>query len=112
MNSKKLDSLEKEKLQKQMELSNILNDDEDKVNELKSEILHLEKQIEKIVGKKEITRQQELKNKRNRKYEINRDNYFKLKQMLKRISPMNNAVNKFIYTVDNSKVDEIVKVKI
>ena len=113
MNNRNLDSLEKEKLQKQIELDNLLKTgcSEDKMNELKAEIRHLEKQIEKIVGKKEISRRRELKKKTNREYEINKERYFKLKQMVKRISPMNTAVNRLIVTVGNYKTDEMVKVR-
>ena len=57
MKNQKLDLLQKQKLEFQLELNDILHsstDNQDKINELKSEIIYINKQIEKIVGKKEI----------------------------------------------------------
>ena len=119
MASKNVDLLQKQKLELQVELNSLLhqtNKDQDKINELKSEILYLDKQIEKIVGKKEIERQNELRNKKSRVEDINKNNYYNLKTMVKRINPMTIATNRMINTIEKLKnmqiEDEKVRVKI
>ena len=118
MTNKKLNLLQKQKLDLQVELNNLVHDstvDKDKINELKSEILYLDKQIEKIVGKKEIERQNELKNKKSRKDEKNKSDYYNLKFMVKRISPMAIATSRILNIIDKlqqkENINERVKVK-
>ena len=116
--NKNVNLLQKQKLDLQVELNGLLHSyskDQDKINELKSEILYLDKQIEKIVGKKEIERQNELKNKKSGVDEINKKNYYNLKSMVKRISPMNVATNRMISLIEkldnNTLENERVKVR-
>ena len=119
MASKNVDLLQKQKLELQVQLNGLLhqtNKDQDKINELKSEILYLDKQIEKIVGKKEIERQNELKKKKQGVEEINKNNQYNLKTMVKRINPMSIATNRMINTIEklqNIQIeDEKVRVKV
>lgn len=115
----KINSLQKQKLDLQVELNNLLhslNPDRDKINELKSEILYLDKQIQKIVGKKEIERQNQLKKRKSGIEEINKKNYYSLKSMVKRISPMAIATNRMMSTIEKLQTrqieDEKVRVKV
>ena len=116
--SNKINSLQKQKLELQLELNTLLhtsNQDQDKINELKSEILYLDKQIERIVGKKEIERQAQLKNKKSGIEEMNKKNYYGFKAKFKRISPMTIATIRMIGIIDKIETKEIqserVKVK-
>ena len=107
-------SLQNKKLKLQLELNNLLysqNKDQDKINELKSEILYLEKQIKKTIGKKEIQRREEYK--RQGIDSINRKNYYGFKNKFKKISPIFVATNRMMNTIDNMIINEdIVKVKV
>lgn len=114
-----LDSLQNEKLNLQVELNLLLhesNPNQDKINELKSDILYLDKKIEKIVGKKEIERQNELKRKKVGIDEINKNNYYNLKYKVNKISPMMVATNRIISVLENISKETIneerVRVKI
>lgn len=117
MLKKNVDSMQKQKLELQVELNTLLHSsalDQDKINELKSEILYLDKQIEKTVGKKEIQRQKELKNRQSDIEKINKNNYYNLKSIVKKISPMNIATNRMIDIIekmDRQKEEQIVKVR-
>lgn len=111
----KLNSLQKQKLDLQVELNSLLHSsfkDDDKINEIKSEILYLDKQIEKIIGKKEIERQNELKNKKSGIEEINKNNYYSLKLIVKRISPMTAATNRMINTIEKMQIKEVQNEKV
>ena len=95
-----VDLLQKEKKEKELELNSILKSKDfsiDKVNELKSDILYLDKQIKKIVGTNEFNRQKEIKNKKF--YEIKLNNYYKEKY--KKISKINTSIKKFSSAIDN-----------
>ena len=118
MTKENLDSLQSEKLNLQVELNHLLhlsNPNQDKINELRADILYLDKKIEKIVGKKEIERQNELKRKKIGIDEINKNNYYNLKHRVKKISPMYLATNRIINILENmskEKVEERVRIKI
>ncbi len=108
--------LQTEKRKLQAELTLILNSpncSSDNINELKSEILHIEKEIKKKVGSKELKRQEEVK--RKNKDDINLKNFKNLKAKYNRIKSMNVATKKFINIIDSlSNVvfeDEMIKVK-
>ena len=99
----KLNELQKQKLDLQIELSIFIHSsvkDQDKINELEAEILYLDKQIEKIVGKNEIERRNELKKKKSNIDSINKSNYYSLKLMVKKISPMTIATNRMVSVID------------
>ena len=119
MGSKNVNLLQKQKLEIQVELNSLLhssNIDKDKINELKAEILYLDKQIEKIVGKNEIERRNELKKKKSGIDEINKNNYYGFKRKFKKISPMTIATNRMIDVIEkieNRQIEEEkVRVKI
>ncbi len=118
-----VNSLQKQKLDLQIKLNELLKSDnktEDEINELKSEIIYLNKRIEKIVGSNEIERQKELKRKKLGIDQRNLNNYYAFKDKYKKISKMKIATNHIIsliesinsnsYQVDVT-LDNIVKVK-
>lgn len=112
MISESVKSLQKKKLEIQVELNELLhssNKDSDKINELKSEILYLDKQIEKKIGKKEIQRREELKRKQEGIEDINKNNYYGFKRKFKKISPMSVATNRalnVINKIQNKDIDD------
>lgn len=118
-----VNSLQKQKLDLQIKLNELLKSDnktEDGINELKSEIIYLNKRIEKIVGSNEIERQKELKRKKLGIDQRNLNNYYAFKDKYKKISKMKIATNHIIsliesinsnsYQVDVT-LDNIAKVK-
>lgn len=111
----KLNKLDQQKLDLQLELNRLIQSpksDLDKINEIQSEILYIDKQIEMVVGKKEIDRRKELKKKKLGIEETNRKNYYNFKSRLKKISPMIIATNRIIKIIENEKtIDEKVMVK-
>ena len=89
---------------KRLELIQTPNEDEK--NAIKAEIKNIENRLEKILGKKEFDRLEELKNKNGRKEKKVIDNYNKLKEKLSAINPFNVASKRTIITA-NSKTKEI-----
>ena len=114
----KTNSLQTQKREMQLELNSLLqasNPDNDRINELRADILYIDKQIEKIVGKKEIVRLNELKRKQSGIDEINKNNYFAFKGKFKKISPMTIATNRMINLIDRlskTQNDEKVRIKV
>lgn len=97
-------SLQKQKLDLQVKLDQLLksnNASVDEVNELKSEILYLDKQIEKIVGSNEIKRQNELKRKKSGVEQRNLSNFYAFKDKYKKISKMRIATTHMIASIEN-----------
>lgn len=109
--------LQKEKRELQVKLSELLknpNVSKDEINELRSEILHLDKQIEKILGSNEIKRQEELKQKKSGIEQRNIKNYYSLKDKFKTISKMKLATTRMISEIEKMQkenVEEMVMVK-
>lgn len=110
--------LEKQKLEKQIELNELLHSkekDSDKASEIKAEILYLDKQIKKIVGSNEIKRQEELKNKRSGREKSIRLNYDAFKARFEKINPMSIATSKIVTIIktrnEQEFISERVKVK-
>lgn len=97
-----VNSLQKEKLNKEIKLKELLksNSSEDEINELKSEILYLNKQIEKIVGTNEIKRQKEIRIKKLGLEEKKLNNYYAFKEKYKKISKMRSSVKQLIKVID------------
>lgn len=84
-----INSLETNKLSLEIELNALLKSeekDEDKINELRSEILHLQKQINKILGTKEVQKQKEIKKEKSRTDERIIIEYNELKKRYGKIS--------------------------
>ncbi len=112
--------LQKQKLDLQIQLNELLKSKSkniDYINELKSEILYLNKQIEKIIGSNEIKRQNELKRKKLGIEETNINNYYSFKAKYKKICKMRISVFRMLNVIENymnnntKNIDEIVKVK-
>lgn len=99
-----INSLEIRKTQLEIELNNLLrsdNKDEDKINELRSEILYLKKQIGKKLGSKEVKKQEEIRRKKLRVDERNIKNYNAFKSKYRKISKMEVATKNILKVIDN-----------
>jgi len=99
-----INSLETRKTQLEIELNNLLksdNKEEDKINELRSEILYLKKQIGKKLGSKEVKKQEEIRRKKLRVDERNIKNYNAFKSKYRRISKMEVATKNILKVIDN-----------
>ena len=112
-----LKKLQSDKLNYQLKLNDLLkspNVNIESINELKSEIIHINKQIEKIVGKKELERQDELKVKKIDTSLIDLNNYNILKNKYDKISNINNSTKKIIEIIKIYKNldNDDVKVKV
>ena len=98
--------LQNKKRNLQANLSLLLNSKDcsiDKINELKSEILHIDKLIEKKVGSNELKRQEEVRRKKSGIDQANISTYNSLKSRYKKISEMNIATSRLISIIDNLK---------
>ena len=112
-----VNKLQKQKQELQLKLNDLLKSNsatEDNINELKSEILHLEKNIKRILGSKEVERQNEIKKNQSGIDEKKRKAYYALKRRYDMISKLNEATNNFLVSIDvlNEKTNERVKVKV
>lgn len=121
--SSNVNSLQKQKLDLQIKLNELLksnNKNDDEINELKSEIIYLNKRIEKIVGSNEIERQNQLRRKKLGIDQKNLNDYYEFKDKYKKISKMKIATNHIISLIESVNLgmyqtdvtsQEIVKVK-
>lgn len=116
-----VNALQKQKLDLQIKLNELLkssNKSIDDINELKSEILYLDKQIEKIVGSNEIKRQKEVKRKKLGIEETNINNYYLFKNKYKQICKIKVSTLHMLDIIENyinnsqKNIEEVVKVKI
>lgn len=113
-------TLQKQKLDLQIKLNELLKSNDksiDDINELKSEILHLDKQIEKIVGSNEIKRQKEVKRKKLGIEETNINNYYLFKSKYRQICKMRISFLHMLSAIENyyndqQLKDEVVKVRV
>ena len=113
-----VNTLQKQKLDLQVKLDSLLKSGsatEDEINEIKSEINHLEKDIKRILGTNEIERQKKLRS--NSNDERAKKRYYALKNKYDLIKKLNEATQGLINTIDskNEKYEEdihIVKVKV
>ena len=99
-----INSLESRKTELEIELNNLLRRDskeEDKINELRSEILYLKKQIDKKLGTKEVKKQEEIKRKKLRVEERNIKNYNVFKSKYRKISKMEVATKNILKVIDS-----------
>ena len=99
-----INSLETRKLNLEIELNNLLRSDEkqeDKINELRSEILYLKKQIGQKLGTKEVESQEKMKRQKNGIDERNIKNYNLFKLKYKKISKMEVATKNILKVIDN-----------
>ena len=110
--------IQKQKLNLQIKLNELINSGDksvDEINELKAEILYLDKQIAKILGSNELKRVEELKNKKSSKDERNKKAYFALKDKYKKISKMKVATERMINLIEqmqNNDIKETEKIKV
>ena len=98
-----INSLETRKMELEIELNELLkseNKEEDKISELRSEILYLKKQIAKKLGSKEVNKQEEIKRKKLRVDERNIKNYNMFKAKYKKISKMEVATKSILKAID------------
>ena len=99
-----INSLETRKTELEIELNNLLKSDskeEDKINELRSEILYLKKQIDKKLGSKEVKKQEEIRRKKLRVDERNIKNYNAFKSKYRKISKMEVATKNILKVIDS-----------
>jgi len=98
-----INSLETKKLSLEIELNALLkceDKDYDKINELKSEILHLQKQIDRKLGTKEVQKQKEIKREKSGVDERNIKNYNIFKAKYKKISKMEVSTKNILRVID------------
>ena len=97
-----INSLESKKTNLELELNELLknNAEQDKINELKSEILYIKKQISQKLGVKEVESQEKLKRKKLQIDERNIKNYNAFKFRYKRISKMQVATRNILKKID------------
>lgn len=98
-----VNALENKKLNLEIELNNLLNSadkDENRINELKAEILYIKKQINKKLGPKEVEIQEKIKNRKLGIKEKHIKNYNEFKSKYKRISKMEVATNNILKIID------------
>lgn len=103
-----INSLENRKTELEIELNNLLrsdNKEEDKINELRSEILYLKKQIGKKLGSKEVKKQEEIRRKKLRVDERNIKNYNTFKSKYRKISKMEVATKNILKAIDSYLVN-------
>ena len=94
--------LESKKLDLEVELNELIknNAEKDKINELRSEILYIKKQISKALGNKEVKKQEEIKRKKSGIDERNIKNYSAFKLRYKRISKMEVSTKNILRVID------------
>lgn len=102
---KKVNKLLDERKNKFVELIQTPNKDEK--NAIKAEIKNIEKKLERILGKKEFERLEELKNKKGRKEKEAIDNYYEFKSKISKIEPLYIATRRFIVTAVKRKDDNV-----
>ena len=117
MSEESVQELQIKKRELQSKLSNLLEtrSSKDDINELKSEILHIDKLIEKKVGTKELKRQEEVRRRKTGKEELAIKTYLAFKGKYKKISEMTVATNRLLSVIDSLDkefVIERVKVKV
>ena len=98
-----INSLETNKLSLEIELNALLKSeekDEDKINELKSEILHLQKQKNRKLGTKEVQKQKELKKEKSRTDERIIIEYDGLKEKYGQISHLPVSKKNFLRVIE------------
>lgn len=104
---KKVNKLLEERKNKLVELIQTPNEDEK--NAIKAEIKNIEKRLERILGKKEFERLEELKNKKGRKEKESIDKYYEFKSKISKIEPLYVASKRFIVTSAKRKEIDIAK---
>lgn len=116
-----VNKIQQEKINLEIQLAEFKknNASEDKINEIKSEIIYLSKKIEKKLGSNELKRRAEISKKRSGIEENNIKAYLAFKEKYKKISKMKLAFTKMMNTIEtiqkNSLIENeenVVKVKV
>ena len=110
-----VNTLQKQKQDLQLKLREKIqnNASNDEINELKAEILHLEKNINRILGTNEVKRQKELAHVKSGLDEKNKRRYYAFKKKYSMISKLNDATNNILRVIENlEKQDSIENVMI
>ena len=98
-----VNELQKQKIDLQLKLDELLksgNASQDNINEIKAEILHLEKNINRILGSNEVRRQKELKSAQSGIDEKNKKRYYSFKKKYDKISKLNEATSHILAVID------------
>ncbi len=97
-----INSLETKKLNLEVELNELLksNAEKDKINELRSEILYIKKQISQKLGSKEVETQEKIKRRKSGVDEKNIKNYNLFKSKYKKISKMEISTKNILRIID------------
>lgn len=97
-----VNTLQNQKLELQVKLDNLLKSGTasiDDINEIKSEINHLEKDIKRILGSNELERQKKLRS--NSNDEKIKKRYYALKSKYDLIKKLNEATTNLVKTIDS-----------
>lgn len=112
-----INSLESKRINLEIKLNELLknNANKDDINELKSEILYIKKQISKKLGTKEVESREKIKRKRLQIDDHNIKNYQAFKSKYKQISKMEVATRKIlnvidVYLTEKQNTNDMVKV--
>lgn len=104
--------LQKERQKKYNEyaiLINTSNPSKDELNALKSEIKYLDDQLEKLNGRNEKIRTEELKNKKSGIDEKNKNSYYLFKDKYKKISNMKLATTRIIGVIQEIQKQQYIE---
>ena len=117
MSNADINLLESKKLNLELELNKLLksNAEEDKINELRSEILYIKKQINQILGPKEVETQEKIKRRKLGVDERNIRNYNLFKSKYRQISKIEISTKNMLRVIEmylnrESYQDDMVKV--
>lgn len=104
--------LEKQRNEKYNEYAILLNTSDpskDELSALKSEIKYLDDRLDKINGRNEKIRTEELKNKKYGIEEKNKNNYYAFKDKYKRISNMKLATTRIINVIGEMQKQQYIE---
>ena len=109
--------IDKKELQKQRDqkyneyaiLLNTSNPSKDELSALKSEIKYLDDKLEKLNGRNEKIRTEELKNKKFGIEEKNKNSYYVFKEKYKKISNMKLATTRIIGIIDKIQKEQYIE---
>ena len=102
-----VNKLQTQKTELQLKLNELLKSghaSQDEINELKAEILHLEKSINRILGSNEVKRQEKLKKEKSGIDEKHKKRYYAFKRKYDMISKLNEATNNILNSIDSLTV--------
>ena len=97
-----VNSLENKKINLEIELNELIKNkgESDKINELRSEILYIKKQITQKLGPKEVETQEKIKRKKSGVDERNIKNYNSFKSRYNKIKNMEVATKNILKVID------------